>query len=219
MNTAASETEKLIDENSIEGNEAPGTAAGEVFDNLLAVLEYLKHGGWKAARQSLYRHHDQGKIVAEPDGRFKQRIVDKYAKTFLKQVATGKTVSKNMGDLQRKKLEHELESVRLKNEREQFNYDKDRGLYIPRAQMEIEVAARAGVLLAGLRHWITSNAADWIELVGGDVKKVGELINKMGNDLDDHVNIYAGAVEFEAVIEGDPEDINNAEQAGDYNGN
>lgn len=181
------------------------SGSGETFDTLAAVLEYLKNNGWKAARQSLYRHHSQGKIIPDADGKYKLRAVEKYAKTFLKQSATGKRMQENTDDLQRQKLELELKNLKLKNERDQFNYEKDRGLFIPKDQVEIELATRAGVLVAGLKHWVQSKAADWIAAVSGDNKRVGELINTMNRDVDEHINHYASSKEYEVIIEAESE--------------
>jgi hypothetical protein len=41
--------------------------------------------------------------------------------------------------------------------------------------------------------------------VGGDVRKAGELINVMIRDLDEHINNYAQAKEYELVIDGEEE--------------
>lgn len=185
--------------------ELGGGVAGEDFNNIHAVLKYLQDNGWKASRQTIYRHQSQGKIIPDSSGKYTLRAVEKYAKTFLKQTATGKRLQESSDDLQRQKLDLEVSNLKLKNEREKFNFEKDRGLYIPREQMDIELATRAGVLIAGLKHWIASNAADWIDSVGGDTRKAGELINKMTGDLDDHINHYAGAVEFEAIFEAEPD--------------
>lgn len=182
--------------------EIGGGVTGDTFDNLLTVLKWLQDNGWKAARQSLYRHHSQGKIIPNEDGKYTLRAVKKYAETFLKQTSTGKRVQQNADDLQREKLEQELKNLKLKNERETFNFEKDKGLYVPKEQLEIELATRAGIFLAGLKHWIQSKAADWIDLVGGDTRKVGEIIHQMTSDLDDHINQYAGqAAEYDVIIE------------------
>lgn len=177
------------------------SVSGDTFDNLAAVLKYLENNGWKAARQSLYRHHGQGKILPDSDGKYTLRAVEKYAKTFLKQSATGKRVQENTDDLQRQKLEQELKNLKLKNEKDQFSYDKERGKYIPRERMEIEFAMRAGILDAGLKHWIQSKAAEWIRMVGGDTQHTGALANAMTKDLNEHINEYASPIEFEVVIE------------------
>lgn len=183
--------------------EQGGGVTGDHFDNLAAVLEYLKAEGWKTARQSLYRHHGQGKILQDSDGKYSRRIVERYAKTFLKKTATGKRVVEETDELQRKKLIKEIDRLTLGVERDQFALEKERGLYIRREEMEIELAGRAGILVAGLKHWVQSRAAEWISAVAGDMKRTGELINLMTRDVDEHINHYAASREYDIVIEGE----------------
>jgi hypothetical protein len=177
------------------------------FDNIAAVLQHLEGAGWKVTKTSLYRHQKEGKILPDAAGRYPKKAVEKYAKTFLKQLATGKRVTEAQDELQRRKLEKEIARLELGIERDQFALDKDRGLFIPRDQMEIELATRAGVLVAGLKHWVQSKAADWITSVGGDTKRTGELINTMTRDVDEHINLYASSKEYEVMIE-EETDIN-----------
>lgn len=125
--------------------------AEQIFSNLAAVLKYLEDQGWRITRPSLYRHHKEGKLLPETSGTYKQRAVDKYAKAFLKVIATGKRLRETSDNLQRQKLEEELKNLRLKNERDKFNYEKDRGLYVPKDQMDLELAMHAGILIAGLK--------------------------------------------------------------------
>ncbi len=168
------------------------------------VLDYLVVN-WKVTKTSLYRHKEQGKLLPQADGTYPQRDVDKYAKTWLKQKSTGKRFSEKMDELQRKKLEQELKNLELEHQRKAFAYAKDEEKYILREQMDIELAARAGILDAGLKHWIQSRAADWIRTVSGDTKKVGELINLMNRDLDEHINSYASTREYQVIIDADEE--------------
>lgn len=179
-----------------------GGKTGDNFANIAAVFKYLEENGWQVSDKSLYRHiNKERKLLRQPDGTFARKAVDIYAAAYLKQTATGKKKQEAIDDLQRQKLDEELKNIRIKNKRDQFNFDKDQGIYVPKEQLEIELATRAGIFLAGLKHWIQSNAADWIDLTGGDTKKVGELINKMTGDIDEHINHYAGSTEFEVVIE------------------
>ena len=141
------------------------------------------------------------------DGLYLLKDVEKYAKTFLKQQSTGKRVNERWDELQRKKLEKELQNLDLDYERKRFNHEKDLGKFIPREQMEIELASRAGILDAGLKHWIQSRAADWIRSVDGDTKKVGDMINMMNRDLDEHINTYAVDRQYDIVIDGAEEEI------------
>lgn len=174
---------------------------GDSLLNTAAVLDYLQENGWKITKTSLYRHQSQGKLLSGPDGSYTKASVKKYAMTFLKQTATGKRVSEAADELQQKKLKQDIQLQAIKIERETFSYAKEQGLFIPRDQMEIELATRAGILVAGLKHWVQSNAADWIATMSGDTKKVGELINLMNKDVDEHINNYASSREYEVIIE------------------
>lgn len=184
------------------------------FPNLGNVLEYLRDSGWKATKSSLYRHHGEGKLLPKNDGSYQLKDVEKYARTWLKQASTGKRVAEKTDELQRKKLERELANLDLKFERESFAHARDLGQYVPKEQMEIELAGRAGILDAGLKHWIQSRAADWIRAVDGDMKKVGELINIMSREADEHINTYATPKDYEIIIEADEE----TEGKGECNG-
>lgn len=183
--------------------DSPEITNERTFANLLAVLDYLESEGWRIARTSLYRHADAGKLLPGPDGSYSLKSVDKYAKAFLKQKATGRKVDQKMDELQRKKLEMELKNLELDNQRKQRANEKEMGLYIPREQMELEFAALAGIFDAAMKNWIQSGAADWIRLVGGDMKKVGELITVLNRDLDGHINNLARDREYDVIIDED----------------
>lgn len=171
------------------------------FSTVADVLGYLKEDGWRVTQPTLYRHQKEGKLFPQRDGSYARKDVDKYARTWLKQKSTGKRISDRTDELQRKKLEVELRNLDLDNKRKERLDAKETGNLVPREQMEIELATRAGILDAGLKHWIQSRAAEWCRLVAGDMKKVGELINLMSRDLDEHINTYASASEYQVVID------------------
>lgn len=173
------------------------------------VLEYLKAGGWRITRTTLYRHQREGKLSMH-GGVYQLRDVDRYARAWLKQAMTGKRIQQRMDDIQQRILEKDEKLKELKIEREEFALARDRGEYIPRDQMESEQAGRAGVLDAGLRHLIRSRAAEWIRIVEGDMKKVADLINQVGRDLDEHMNHYAAPISFRVIIEAEEEAADEA---------
>lgn len=176
----------------------------ESFSSTAEVLAYLRDAGWKVTKTSLYRHLDQGKFAAR-DGLFRRGDIDRYARTWLKQKATGKRVNEATEELQRKKLEKELERLDIDIKQRRQDYDRDAGRLIPREQMEVELAGRAAILDAGLKHWINTNAMEWIRLADGDVKKVGELIFALTRSIDEHLNAYAQPQDFKIVIEDEEE--------------
>jgi len=142
-------------------------------------------------------------VEIRPTGAYHLADVEKYARTFLKQQATGKRVQERIEDLQRKLLEKEDKLKDLKIDRETFARDKEKGEYIPKKLMDIEIAGRAGILEAVLKHWIQSHAADWIRLTEGNTKKVGELIQFMNHGIDEHTNEYASVREYRVIFDDD----------------
>ena len=187
----------------IEGLDRRAAADAEQFSTLADVLDYLKDAGWKATKATLYRHHAEGKILPRRDGSYYIRDVEKYARTFLKQQATGKRIQERVDELQRKKLEKELQNLELEISRKTFALERDQEKYIPKELMDIELAGRAGILEAGLKHWIQSHAADWIRMSEGNTKKAGELIQFMNHGIDEHINEYASVREYRVIIDDD----------------
>jgi len=178
-----------------------GATEKTALKNIAEVLRYLKEAGWQITKTSLYRHQTEGKITPKRDGTYSQKDIDKYAFNFLKSISTGKRVQEKTGELQQKKLQLELKNLELENQRRQLALAKESGRYIPRELVEIELAGRAGILDAGFKHWIVTRAAEWIRTVDGDMKKIGELINLMNRDLDEHINGYAAPFEFQVVVD------------------
>lgn len=174
------------------------------FKNVAEVLGYLVAAGWKTSKSHIYRDW-KDKLFLKRDGVFLQKDIDKYAKAHLDRKATGKKDSEDADLLHRKKAILEIENLELEKERRRFAHDRDLGKYVPKEQMEIELAARAGILDAGLKHLIQSRAADWIRTAAGDMKTIGDLINVMTRDLDEHINSYAQARDYEIVIDGEEE--------------
>jgi hypothetical protein len=185
---------------------APAAAASrDSLATVAEVLNYLVAAGWKVTRASLYRHQQMGKIVPDETGAYRQKDVDKYARTFLKQIATGKRVSEKMDELQRKKIQLEIDNQEEDLKRKRWNREREEGKYIKRDEVELELAARAGILDVGLKHWIKAHAADLIRLAGGDMAKVGELISVMARQMDEYINAYAAPMEFTVTIDGSSE--------------
>lgn len=183
----------------------------QIFPTLADVLDYLKDAGWRVTRTSLYRHQGEGKIRPGDDGKYQVKDVDRYAKTWLKRKETGRRVKDALDNLQTQKLEKENKRLDLENEIKEMERDKKRGLLISRDLIELELAGRAGVLEAGLRHWIQSKCFTWVRMVNGDSGRVGELTSLMLSELDEHLNSYAEPIDYTLIIGADGE-ISESEQ-------
>jgi len=178
----------------------------ETLTNVQAVLAYLLDAGWQVSQSGLYKHRKAGKIASETDGTFQRKTVDKYAKLYLRQKATGKKKQDHLDELQWSKLEKELEKLEIDNTRARLKRDVELEKYIPRDEMYLEMASRAGVLDAGLDYWIRTTAAEWVRLVDGDLQKVGALIDAMIREKDILINQYASIRDFQVIIDGIDDD-------------
>lgn len=96
-------TERTLTDNAADVK-ANGGASADRFDNLHAVLAYLQGDGWKIKKSNLYAHRKHGKIFPDTDGTFARAAVDRYARTFLKKIETGKRVTEASDELQREIL-------------------------------------------------------------------------------------------------------------------
>lgn len=168
--------------------------------NAAAVLRFLHANGWKVEKTQFYQHVKQGKLARNEQGLFTRRAVLKYAKDWVPRNDTGKKVGEEQDDLQRIKLEEEIKRIRVQQERENFKLDAERGKYLPRAEVEQELAGRAVALDAGYNHMVYSRVQEFISIVGGDPVKASLLIECLLTARDDWFNQYASAMEFEVEL-------------------
>ena len=197
--------EKALDEKiDVLWSQHFGLPDNEKIENVADVLDYLAPV-WKVTKTSLYRHQKEGKFLPQADGTFLQKDIDKYARTWLKQKSTGKRISEKTDELQRKKLEKELQKLDIDTERSQFNFDKEKKKYIPKEQMDVEFAGLIGILDAALKHLVQSRVADWIRMAGGDTKKAGEVINLVSRQVDEILNSLSEPVDYQIIIDAEEE--------------
>ena len=166
------------------------------FQNLLAVLPWLKKNGWKISRAGLYKHRAEGKIRQQVDGTYTRKNIERYARTFLKRKATGRRLRDGIDDLQHRKTGLEVEKLKEEVARAKRRREVEEGAFIPLDEFEVEMVARATVLDAGLSHLFQSQAAAWIQLVGGSPQKLSELIGVLVAAKNNLLNQYARRQEF-----------------------
>lgn len=168
--------------------------------NAADVLRFLQTNGWKVEKTQFYQHVKQGKLVRNDQGLFTRRVVLKYAKDWVPRNETGKKLGEEQEDLQRTKLEEEIKRIRVQQERDNFKFDIERGKYLPRADVEQELAGRAVALDAGYNHMVYSQVQEFISIVGGDPSKASLLIECLLAARDDWFNQYASAMDFEVEL-------------------
>ncbi len=147
----------------------------ESYTGIDEVLTWLQGDGWKISRSTLYEHRDQGKLRANQDGMYPVSRVQEYAHRHLRKLDG--TSGSEVEDLQQRKTEAEVRRILSDAELRELKLRTALGELIPRSQVEIELAERAGNLKNYLNAVARSSAGRVIKLVGGDPQKAPELIS------------------------------------------
>lgn len=203
VNLVAMERATNMIEKHLAKEKAADSEQGMQFQdtkNAAGVLRFLQTNGWKVEKTQFYQHVKQGKLARNDQGLFTRRAVLRYAKDWVPRNDTGKTIGEEKEDLNRTKLQEEIKRIRVQQERDNFKFDVERGKYLPRADVEQELAGRAVALDAGYNHMVYSRVQEFISIVGGDPSKASLLIECLLTARDDWFNQYAASMDFEVEL-------------------
>jgi hypothetical protein len=182
-----------------------------VFHNVLEASRYLKAQGYKVSKSKVYADTKEGRLQVREGGRVYLSDLMSYVSALgLKRP----DVDGDLGAQEEKRKKEELERKKLELEVQQreFALQKETGQFIPRADFELELASRAGVLDNGLRTAIKTHARDWVYMVGGRAERVPDLIEAMLGVLDQKLNEYARMDRFEVVFTQEESEQEDSEQ-------
>ncbi len=203
VNLVAMERATNMIEKHLAKEKAADSEQGMQFQdtkNAAGVLRFLQTNGWKVEKTQFYQHVKQGKLARNDQGLFTRRVVLRYAKDWVPRNDTGKTIGEEQEDLNRTKLQEEIKRIRVQQERDNFKFDVERGKYLPRADVEQELAGRAVALDAGYNHMVYSRVQEFISIVGGDPSRASLLIESLLAARDDWFNQYAAPMDFEVEL-------------------
>ncbi len=179
----------------------PDESVPENFKNQTATLKYLTSEGWKIGKSQFNKHCTEKLLRPEADGTYNQQAVDKYAKTWLKQVATGQKLNERLDKMQEEKLEADLRASKFKMEEAEFNLGIRKNKFVPREDFELAIVARAVAYMAHLNHTVQSEAAEWIDIVGGDQARAPELVQAISRAIEQRMGDFAADAEFDVILE------------------
>jgi len=171
----------------------------ESFRTVLEVLTYLRDEGWKVSKTSLYQHVKDAKLRPEQDGSFALKAVQKYARAHLQLKSTRQ--KRDDEDLQRKKLQLDIDLLEGKTKRERLKRDAEEGRLIPREDVDLELAARAVVQDHEWTRVIQSRAGEIIALVQGSADRSAELIRFLMDVKDEILNEFASTRAWHVLFE------------------
>jgi hypothetical protein len=187
----------------------------KVFTSLLQVMAYLIEQGYKVSKSKIYRDAENGKITVTTDDAGNKSVAAlaawEYAEKHLEKIGANKGDLKN---LQATKLMQAIKIQEVEHRRKTFDLEKEQGKYIPRADFESELAARAAVLESGFRHLFNVKAREWIAIVGGKPERTADFLAALNAGLDEQLNTYATTQVFQVIFEDTDEDPDPGVDAG-----
>ena len=184
----------------------------ERFDSRKAVLEYLNDGGYSVSQGKLYGDCKKGLLKLQADKSVLRSSVEAYIDNPASGLVRHADVGQSEEDRQLSgdKLKYEVSILKTKDEKEKFNFDKERGRYVERTDIDLMLCGRAAMFEAGLRHHYHTRVAEWVVLVGGDTSKAPELLAALLGGLDEQMDRFAKSddieIEFEVTVEGDEDE-------------
>lgn len=179
--------------------------AGPAFKNRMAVVAHLQDRKFKVKKSKVYNDAAAGILRMEADGTITQTSVEKYIadprsglESHQEQVHAGRDV--DIKDLARQKLEAALDKERLQAEKLRFDLERERGLWLPLADFEMELAARASVLDQEFHSMAQLSVSDWVNLVAGKQSLAPQLRDALSDTWNKMVTRYVNTRQFQVMV-------------------
>ena len=155
----------------------------QALKDVMAVVRFLKDKGFKIGKSKVYKDRRAGLLRVGPDGLITESEALAYA------VRAGlKKLSDPVGQLDgimAEKAKAELAKLKAQEEKIRFELERDRGKYLPKADVRAELAMKIGAIEAAVKHLLRTRGADYIWAVGGDGKKINVLLDMFNADFDE----------------------------------
>lgn len=176
------------------------------FRNRTQVVEWLVAKGYKVKKSKLYKDAKAGLLRVEDDGTVLMESVRRYlehpeagVKAHMETVEAGSDLE--IKEYHRRAAIAKAKKTELEAKRLEFEMEKDAGRWLPREDLELEMAGRCAVLERGFRNLVQVKAADWVAACGGDPNRAGELRAAVNAELDVLLNEFARSDNFQVLFE------------------
>jgi len=153
------------------------------------VADFLQSAGYSIGKSAVSNHIRDGKLKRDAKGKFPIKAVEKYAAQWLGGHVP--TAPAELVDLQEKRLEAEVKKLEEQGEHWRMKNLIANRLYVERARVERDLAARARVLKSDLGNFMRSTADEMVALVAGDPDKIPDLIELYQNRLERWMDRYS----------------------------
>ncbi len=180
----------------------------QVFKNRYAAVKWLQENGYKVRKSKLYKDADAGLLRMESDGTVTIESLRRYIdhpeagiKEHMDTVSAGNDVE--VREYHRRAAVAKAEKTELEAKKLRWEMEKEEGKWIPRADLEMEMAARAAVLDQGLSSLVSVRAEAWIHLAGGNPNRAPDLKAAIAAEVDALLGAFVQTDTFTVMFEND----------------
>lgn len=174
------------------------TPTPKTFKSVSEVIRHLREIDVEVSDRKVYDDVKKGLLQRDPKtGKFSLDAVEIYVSVHLAGASQGRRADITMETIQKKKLQAEAEKAAAQARHWQLRADIEQGRYIERVQYEQDLSARAAVLRSDIQHFFTAYAAELIQIIGGDHKRIQSFIDYCHNKSDEWLDRYSKPTEWE----------------------
>jgi hypothetical protein len=185
---------RKIDE--LDAAAAAASAPPPAFESLHAAVKHLQDAGYKIKKSKIYQDKARGLIRVNADGTVLESEIRGYAAGLEKVADRTGEVEKSVADRAAK----EVEKLTIQIEKLKLDFEKDKGRYLLKSEVETDLALRCAVFEAGIKHTLQTKMPELVRLVDGKAERSQPAIDLLFGAIDGLLNDYARAeaVEVEA---------------------
>jgi hypothetical protein len=184
-----------------ETNPSDPSAPPDFFKKKTDVIDYLIAQGWDVPAKSSKVFAALGTTIVKRDGVFRRDEIDKYARVSFINKATGLKASDRSTILEEEKRKREIDRINEQTRGLKMDNDIKAGKYIARVDAELDLAARAAMVVAQNDKICQTLPARLAEAVGLDAAHIPTLHNLLRAELTGRMEAYVDAGEFEVTVE------------------
>jgi hypothetical protein len=170
----------------------PSPSFDRLFGGPPEALAHLE-GEWKVGKSKFYDDLKTGKLKKRDDGMIALLDLEDYARCFLSKLDG--TLGGRAGiSIQERKTLEEIERISVDRQIKEVRLKSDLKEWIPKSDVEIELAKRAGYLRSDLKNVFRALAGEIIKITKGDPGTIPALITwgaGQGGTVDEIMDRYS----------------------------
>lgn len=163
-------------------------------------VEFLTNAGFKVSTSQFNRDTLAGKVARTPEG-YEEGALLAYAAVHLKPLA--RQENRELADVTVSRLSADAEIKRVNAERSRLKLEREKGLLVPRDEVEEALAARALFFRQEIENFGLRKGGEIIELVQGDPALLEAFLDWWRAETADWMDAWSGEMTFGGSDDGD----------------